>query len=243
MLRHQPGGVAAGGGRIVSWLQRLKSHQTPQAHATKPTEPGFVGFVAPGPGESENSRASPAALRPAAANAAVVIDDHQSVDTQRCSDCLHLLRAGTCSEPVLAGLITAAEEFAIVWPPAGHAASCAAFGASPPSKAQERPYRLTPAQGDAAHSEAWDDGAIARFQARVVRVVRLGFDAGDADDLAERLHLRDVEGDHRSLCIECLHYRPGRCGNHRAAGLQAADVGRDLASTMQHCGGFKEIPL
>ena len=160
-----------------------------------------------------------------------------------CTDCCHLLRCGTCSAPVLAGLITAAEEFAIVWPPAGHAASCAAFGASPPSKAQERPYRLTLVQGDAAHSEAWDDGAIARFQARVVRVVRLGFDADDADDLAERLHLSDVEGDHRTLCIECLHYSPGRCGNHRAAGLQAADVGRDLASTMQHCQGFKEIPL
>lgn len=38
----------------MKWLQRLKSAPTPNANATKPTEPGFVGFVACPDGASEN---------------------------------------------------------------------------------------------------------------------------------------------------------------------------------------------
>ena len=38
----------------MKWLQRLKSAPAPDANATKPTEPGFVGFVACPDGASEN---------------------------------------------------------------------------------------------------------------------------------------------------------------------------------------------
>ena len=38
---------------MMKWLQRLKSAPTPDANATKPTEPGFVGFVACPDGPSE----------------------------------------------------------------------------------------------------------------------------------------------------------------------------------------------
>ena len=53
----------------------------------------------------------------------------RSVDLVRasartCSSCAHLLRRGTCAEPVIAGL---AEWFGIRWPPAGHAARCHAY--------------------------------------------------------------------------------------------------------------------
>ena len=170
----------------------------------------------------------------------IVVADHRAVATQRCADCQHLTRVSTCAEPVQAGLLTAAEGFGIVRPPAAHAASCAAFSASTPSKAQERPYRLTRERGDAAHAEAWDDGAIARFQTRVVRLVRLGFNSDDADDLVERLHLRDVEGEDRTLCVECSHYRPGRCGNYRDAGLRTNELARDMAATLHRCTGFAQ---
>ena len=102
-------------------------------------------------------------------------------------------------------------------------------------------YALTPAEADAAHADPWDDAAIARFQARTRHIRRLGFTAQDADDLAERLHLRDVHADYRHLCVECRHYRPHRCGNHRTAGLTAADVARDLATMFQDCPGFSEV--
>lgn len=75
-----------------------------------------------------------------------------------------------------------------------------------------RPYRLTKAEGDAAHAEPWDDSACGRFAARVALFLRRGIHASDADDLAERLHLRDVQGDDRGMCLECerLDAR-GRC--------------------------------
>ena len=166
--------------------------------------------------------------------------DYHAGVAQRCADCQHLTRASACTAPVAAGLLTAEEGYGLAWPLAGHGATCPAYSDKAPNNAQEQPYRLTPAQGDAAHAEAWDDGAIARFEARVQRLARLGFAADDADDLAERLHLRDVEGDHRALCVECQHYRPGRCGNYSAAMLCVPELARDLATTMQHCAGFKE---
>ena len=104
-----------------------------------------------------------------------------------------------------------------------------------------RPYKLTPAEADEAHRTPWDDAAIARFVARVALFMRRGFNATDADDLAERLHLRDVQGDDRRLCLECVHLRgrPGawRCGNARAAGVGAA-LPRALVTLPQRCRGF-----
>lgn len=105
--------------------------------------------------------------------------------------------------------------------------------------APKRPYRLAQAEADAAHAIPWDDAACARFVARVSLFLRRGIDATDADDLAERLRLRDVQGDERALCLECTHYRSGRCGNHRRAGLTSPDVGRDLAGMLQRCAGFQ----
>ena len=155
-----------------------------------------------------------------------------------CADCRHLLLRGTCAEPVGAGLLTAAEGFGVVWPPEGHGADCSAFASSTPAATQDRLYRPSREQASAAHAEAWGDAAIARFQARAGLVRRHAFTTQDAEDLAELLHLRDVQADHRVLCVECEHYRPGRCGNRRAAGLQESDVSRDLATRLQRCSGF-----
>ena len=112
---------------------------------------------------------------------------------------------------------------------------------APDAEPRQRAYRLSAAEADRCHAEPWDDATIARFVARVVLFLRRGFDATDADDLAERLHLGDVQGDDRVLCAECRHYRRGQCGNHRAAGLHGAEVSRDLAATPQRCPGFDEI--
>lgn len=109
---------------------------------------------------------------------------------------------------------------------------------APDAEPRQRAYRLSAAEADRCHAEPWDDAAIARFVARVVLFLRRGFDATDADDLAERLHLRDVQGDDLACCTDCRHYRPGCCGNHERAGLLSADVGRDLAAILQRCPGF-----
>lgn len=161
--------------------------------------------------------------------------------TRNCTGCRNLTRAKTCAEPIAAGLIPAEDGFGLAWPDPAQGAACPAYAAKTPVQAQPRPYKLTPRQADVAHAEPWDDAAIARFQARVQRVMRLGFDEQDTEDLAEQLHLRDVHADYRHLCIECSHHRPGRCGNHKAAGLPDANVGRDLAVLLQGCPGFSAL--
>jgi hypothetical protein len=84
-------------------------------------------------------------------------------------------------------------------------------------------------------------GADPRFNARRERLLRWGWNAADAEAMAERLIRRDREADDRVSCAaDCKHYRPGRCGNHRAADLSTPDVGRDLAALLQRCGGFEE---
>jgi hypothetical protein len=72
---------------------------------------------------------------------------------------------------------------------------------------------------------------------RRARLLRWGWPEAEADALAERLVRRDREHDDRATCTECRHYRPGRCGNHRRAGLYSAEVGRDLGAMLQRCPG------
>lgn len=107
-----------------------------------------------------------------------------------------------------------------------------------------RLYRLTPAELDLAHAVPWDDAACARFAARLGRFLRLGFSGADADDLAKRLHLRDVQIDDRHLCVECQHLAGHvsagwRCRTHRAAGV-AADLPHDVVMRIQRCPTFEE---
>jgi TubC N-terminal docking domain len=88
-------------------------------------------------------------------------------------------------------------------------------------------------------SPGWTDADISRFTKRRDRLMRWGWAEPDAEKLAERLVQRDREEDDRVSCTDCQHYRPGRCGNHRRAGLGTHDLGRDLASLLQRCEGFK----
>jgi TubC N-terminal docking domain len=106
-----------------------------------------------------------------------------------------------------------------------------------------RPYRLSQADADAAHAEPWDDAAIGRFVVRLSLFLRRGIDATDADDLAERLHLRDLQSDDRRLCLECAHlagrtHGSWRCGNAREAGV-GIDLPSALVTLPQRCSGFK----
>ena len=190
-------------------------------------------------GFSQDSQDSQGVTR---AEAIAATDHHHLVVVARaCADCQHFGPRGTCFEPVAAGLRTEQEGFGIAWPEEGQAATCTVFAAKAPELAQERPYKLTLEQLHAAHADSWSEAVIARFQARTAAIQRHGFAEQDAEDLAEQLHLRDVHADFRQLCVECSHYRPGRCANHRAAALATNVVGRDLAVMFQDCPGFKEV--
>ena len=92
----------------------------------------------------------------------------------------------------------------------------------------------------ATQAAGWSDADIGRFIARRDRLMRWGWSEADAEVFAERLTRRDQEGDDRVSCAgDCANYRPGRCANHRLAGLHSAVVGRDLATMLQRCPGFK----
>jgi hypothetical protein len=155
-----------------------------------------------------------------------------------CGACLHLLRRGTCGEPVAAGLLTAKEGFGIVWPPEGHGAACPAFIGKMPTAAADRPHRLTNDEADRCHAPCWDDAEIAAFKARTERFALLG--RADADDLAERLTLRDREIDDRRLCLECTWLGDtGRCVAAATGRIPGADRRLEpLQTVLQRCPAF-----
>lgn len=156
--------------------------------------------------------------------------------------CQHVGQRATCMEPTAVGLPTQVEGFAIVSPAAGYGSACAAFAGKPPIEALEHPHRLTSDQADDAHAGAWDDAAIARFQARSAAIQRRGFGVQDAEDLSEWLHLRDVRGEDRTLCLECT-YLSGRPCAWRCGNAQSARVSQELAGVLvtmpQRCPGIR----
>ena len=100
-------------------------------------------------------------------------------------------------------------------------------------------------EGEAEKSEcidlaavAWTDADITAFLERRDRLMRWGWTEPDAEKQAEKLVKRDREADDRVSCIDCRHFRHGRCGNHGRAGLNSPELGRDLASLLQRCTGF-----
>lgn len=106
---------------------------------------------------------------------------------------------------------------------------------------QGGPANCTSASAPDLASVAWTDADIARFLDRRARLIRWGWPEPEAEKLAECLVRRDRSADDRSACVECQHYRPGRCGNHCNTSLHSGEVGRDLASMLQRCPSFDAI--
>ncbi len=116
---------------------------------------------------------------------------------------------------------------------------CAA-AAHPPASPIRR-FRLSPVDADRCHAGGWSDAEIAAFVGRHARLLSIGFT--DADDLAERLVLRDRDGDERRLCVECRHYRGragGTCRQPNRADLGGPAVGA-LALVLHCCPAFGPI--
>lgn len=111
-----------------------------------------------------------------------------------------------------------------------------------PTAPARRPFGLTAGELDEAHREAWTAADIARFIARVAAVQRRGFAEHDAEDVAERLHLLDVQSEGLVLCLGCRHLsgtvgKGWRCGNHRAAGMPR-ELSAEVVTLPQRCAGF-----
>lgn len=114
-----------------------------------------------------------------------------------------------------------------------------AMTAAPPAKRSARIYRLTRAQGDEVHAVQWDEEIVQTFTARDT-LVRRGYGLDDAEDLAERLALRDREQDDRRMCVECSHLgERGRCLAAATDRMPGTDRRLEPVPTILHrCGAF-----
>ncbi len=103
------------------------------------------------------------------------------------------------------------------------------------------PY-LTTQQGDECHFGGWDDNEIDLFTARAERFAAAG--RKDAEHLAERLTLRDRQGDDRRMCLECQHLeRTGRCAAARRGAIAGADRRMEpVQNILTRCEAFR-IPV
>lgn len=97
------------------------------------------------------------------------------------------------------------------------------------------------------HGDAMNTVEIDAFTARLARFTDKGMSLSDAEALADKLVVRDREGDDRRLCLECVHlsgFGPTswRCGNWQAAGIAIrphdTQLPTDLALHLQRCDGF-----
>jgi hypothetical protein len=111
-----------------------------------------------------------------------------------------------------------------------------------PIASARRPFGLTAGELDEAHREAWTTADIARFIARVAAVQRRGFAERDAEDVAERQHLLEVQSEGRVLCLGCTHLSGTStsgwgCRNRRAAGMPR-ELSAEVVTLPQRCPGF-----
>ncbi len=93
------------------------------------------------------------------------------------------------------------------------------------------------------HSSAMNGAEIDTFTARLARFTDKGLNLIDAEALADKLVIRDREGDDRRVCLECAHlHHGGRCGNWKAAGVanraSESRLPTDLVLQLQRCDGF-----
>lgn len=94
------------------------------------------------------------------------------------------------------------------------------------------------------HSSAMNGGEIYTFTGRLHQFTRRGLAETEAESIADKLVIRDLESDDRRLCLECLHLKSGAglgcCNQWRSAGLGAAGVPAELVRQLQRCDSFKE---
>lgn len=179
---------------------------------------------------------------PTPANAAKSANRQQwrglAADSAPCED----LRIAANGQQVTASAAQDSQTFAAVRGPANTLEREERRGLSQDSQdSQRHPSQCAAVEDLDVSAVAWTDADIGRFLDRRARLLRWGWAEPEAEALADKLVRRDRETDSGVTCAECQHYRPGRCGNHRQAGLHAPDVGRDLAARLQRCPGFETV--
>jgi hypothetical protein len=109
-----------------------------------------------------------------------------------------------------------------------------------PSERRSANPMLTAEQADECHTPHWTDAEMHTFTQRRDRLLRWDYGESEADNLAERMTLRDRQGDDRRMCLECSNLGDsGRCIAASTGRLVGAD--RRLEPTrniLQRCEAF-----
>jgi hypothetical protein len=80
---------------------------------------------------------------------------------------------------------------------------------------------------------------IDQMLARMSVFTRRGLQDEDAARLADKLVIRDREGDERHACLECAHLRGRSCVRPAAAGM-IANV-EQIVLLLQRCPSFQRV--
>jgi len=92
------------------------------------------------------------------------------------------------------------------------------------------------------HGVALNGREIETFTTRLARFTTKGLSLPDAEQLADRVVIRDRNNDDRRLCLECNHLQGHgrlRCNNWQQADIPPDGLARDLVVLLQRCAGFR----
>ena len=95
------------------------------------------------------------------------------------------------------------------------------------------------------HSSAMNGREIDIFLIRLEHFMTLGVGLNSAENLADRLVIRDRDLDDRVMCVECKYLHGLICRNWNKAGVAIKAEGANLPSSftllLQRCDGFKPV--
>jgi hypothetical protein len=83
---------------------------------------------------------------------------------------------------------------------------------------------------------------IDTFTMRLARFTDKGLSLAEAEQLVDRLVVRDREFDDRRMCLECAHlhgYGRWRCGNFGPADMAPEGLEPELVKMLQRCLGYR----
>ena len=211
----------------MNWLERLKNDKGSDNYPAEPAIPSSAGFAGSDPGLFVNTKAE----MERSAGFAGSISGH--IENSMMAAVVVVPVPDWAADPANDLTVEAVAPVKVV--PGTTLDSCppVAFVRSPPD----------PDRWCWPHSDAMTGAEIDRFTGRLVLFTAKGLTANDAEVLADKLLIRDRDGDDRRICLECS-FLSGWNGRRQCRGLQYAGMGGPLVSAgqvalLQRCGGFK----
>ena len=224
----------------MNWLERLKNdkglHADP-AEPAEPAKPSNAGFAGSDPGPFVNSKTE----TDGSAGFAGSISGH--IENSMMAAMVVVPVPDWAADPAndaAVGLTVArvarVATVAVASPPDSKAAPAGTID-TVPTTAPDPDRWCWP------HSDAMTGAEIDRFTGRLALFTAKGLTANEAEVLADKLLIRDRDGDDRRVCLECSHLS-GWAGRRQCRGLQYAGMGGPQASAgqvamLQRCNGFK----